>query len=153
MKNTIELNSLDDTKELARGISKMVGIGDVIALIGDLGAGKTTFAKFFINSFYDKPEEVLSPTFNIVLTYDLPQFTIWHFDLYRIEDKAELVEIGLEEALSGGITLIEWPQIAESVLPEDVLYVKLLYLNDGNTRIASLDGKGKWEQRLKSINV
>lgn len=88
-----------------------------MTLEGDLGSGKTTFCRFLIQSLLGKPVTVTSPTFNLVQVYEGPQFPIWHFDLYRMEDAEEIFEVGLEEALSHGLLLIEWPNRAEAYLP------------------------------------
>lgn len=80
-------------------------------LVGDLGAGKTAFTRGFIQSFAGlNKEEVPSPTFTLVQTYDTEKGTIWHFDLYRLKDAEEVWELGFEDALSSGISLIEWPE-------------------------------------------
>ncbi len=106
------LEKLQDTINLAHSLASNAKIGDIFFLEGDLGSGKTTFSKFFINYFYPN-ENVTSPTFNLVLTYDLPgNPPIWHFDLYRLKKPSELAELGLEEASVKAISLIEWPQLA-----------------------------------------
>jgi tRNA threonylcarbamoyl adenosine modification protein YjeE len=84
----------------------------VIALLGDLGSGKTTFARFFIESILlDKTQKITSPTFNIIHTYDTKKGPVWHIDLYRITDPSEVPELGLLEAMEDSICLIEWPEI------------------------------------------
>ena len=101
---------------LANNFSKQLKIGSVVFLKGDLGAGKTTFARMVINSLYDlnnivKPNSIKSPSFPILLTYDLGDFEIFHYDLYRINSLAELSELNIEENLAQSITLVEWPEI------------------------------------------
>ena len=96
--------------------------GDVFALWGELGAGKSTFARAFIRHYAQVRDvtidDVPSPTFTLIQMYDVAGQLLWHFDLYRIGQADEIWEIGLEEALGGGICLIEWPGNAGSLLPE-----------------------------------
>ncbi len=99
-----------DTARLAGIVARAAVPGDVIALSGDLGSGKTAFARGFIRALTAPAEEVPSPTFTLVQTYSANGRTIYHFDFYRIDDPEEAWEIGIEEAFAGGITLIEWPE-------------------------------------------
>lgn len=142
------INNLEDTKELASKIASICKKEDVIALTGDLGAGKTAFARFFINSLMEKEQEVLSPTFNLVHPYDTKNFTIWHFDLYRLESAAEVEGLGIFDAFDNGVSLIEWPQIIDDILPKNRLLVNLSENN--GTRIAVIEGIGKWKERLEN---
>jgi tRNA threonylcarbamoyladenosine biosynthesis protein TsaE len=91
--------------------------GDVFALKGVLGAGKTTFARGFIRALTTPDEEVPSPTFTLVQTYDSRKGPLFHFDLYRLEDPEEAWELGIEDAFAGGISLIEWPERLGPLLP------------------------------------
>jgi len=121
---------LEQLKALAAKVAEATKAPACICLIGDLGAGKTEFARAFIRA---KAGEVTvtSPTFNIVQVYD----NIQHFDLYRLKSADELQEIGLEDALQTSICLIEWPQIAESLLPKDRTIIKLEILDSDTRRI------------------
>lgn len=103
---------------LAREIAASSQVGEVICLQGTLGAGKTFFAKSFINSLQENSSEILSPTFNLVYSYDTKKGEIFHFDLYRLKSAAELENIGFFDALKSGISLIEWPEIAADSLPK-----------------------------------
>lgn len=125
----MKLNSLEDTKKLAEKIASGVKKGDVIALSGDLGAGKTTFSRFFINYLMGHEENVTSPTFNLVLPYETKDFTIWHFDLYRLNEAKEVEELGLYDAFDNGVSLIEWPEIISDILPENTVMVKFTVEN------------------------
>ncbi len=89
-----------------------ITVENVILLTGQLGTGKTTFAKFLINALGVQNLNIVSPTFPIINQYRTDRFTIWHFDLYRITRVDELYDLGLEEAFTHGVTIIEWPQIA-----------------------------------------
>ena len=108
-------------KEIANSIKNY----KVIAIYGNLGVGKSFFAKNFINFFQEIPSEVLSPTFNIVYSYKTNKGEIFHFDLYRLKHEEELENIGFFEALNNNIVLIEWPQIAEKYLPKNCLKITI----------------------------
>lgn len=97
----------------------------IFCLKGTLGAGKSFFAKNFINSLQENPTEILSPTFNLVYSYDSKKGEIFHFDLYRIKSASELENIGFFDALENGICLIEWPEIAADFLPENCCEIEI----------------------------
>ena len=122
------------TEALARALAQRARPGDVIALHGDLGAGKTTFARAFIRARAQGAAigEIPSPTFTLVQVYDLPSGAIWHFDLYRLTRPDQVWELGLEEALIAGIALIEWPERIAELLPDGCLDVMLA--TDGGER-------------------
>lgn len=110
---TIALVSLEDTRSLATALAQHAKPGDVLTLSGEVGTGKTAFARFFIQALSAAPVEVTSPTFNLLQTYaiglkDGVETELWHYDLYRIENAAALTELGIEDALKH-IVLIEWP--------------------------------------------
>jgi tRNA threonylcarbamoyladenosine biosynthesis protein TsaE len=111
----------DGLVRLAGDLSATARGGDLIALWGDLGAGKTTFARAFIRARAARAgisvDEVPSPTFTLVQIYELPGGPIWHFDLYRLTSADEIWELGFEDALAGGISLIEWPERMGPLLP------------------------------------
>ncbi len=115
------------TEAIAAKLSKLVGAGCLIALTGDLGAGKTTFARAFIRArLQDEEAEVPSPTFTLVQTYDTPDGPeIWHADLYRLSDPEEVYELGLDEARREAICLIEWPDRMPSDWWDNALEVSL----------------------------
>ena len=104
-----------------RGLSQK---GDVVLLNGTLGAGKTTFAQYFIDSLLDEKQDINSPTFNLLKTYETKKFPIHHLDLYRLKNSEELYELGIEDILSDGVTLIEWPELAESFLGKELFNYK-----------------------------
>jgi tRNA threonylcarbamoyladenosine biosynthesis protein TsaE len=101
--------SLSELESLASDFVRTLKQGDVVYMMGDLGAGKTTFVRAAIQSLLGYDEAVPSPTFTLVQTYDSTPL-IWHYDLYRINDPEEVLELGLDEAFNQGITFIEWPQ-------------------------------------------
>ncbi len=114
--NKFFLESLDDSKLLAEKIAKFAKRSFVICLHGDLGSGKTTFARYFINTLSKKKHNVQSPTFPMVYTYESTKFTIWHFDLYRLSLPQEVFNLDYELALDD-IVIIEWPNIIQEYLP------------------------------------
>ncbi len=146
---TLNITDIARTADIAGQLSYLSEKGEVIELVGDLGAGKTTFARYFINSLCGSDQQVTSPTFNIVQIYDAVNFPIWHFDLYRLKDASELEEIGLYQAFDEALCLIEWPEIIDDILPEDRLLVKIHLEND--KRNVVLEGFGKWKEKLGKI--
>src|SRR5712691_8547258 len=114
----VDLPDETATAALAARISALAQPADVIALKGDLGAGKTTFARAFIRARGNCEEEVPSPTFTLVQVYEVEPAAIWHFDLYRLRSAEEAWELGIEEAFGDGISLIEWPERLGVLLPE-----------------------------------
>ena len=113
------LNNIDETHNFAREFAKTLHAPVTVALHGDLGMGKSEISRTIIQTLRGADTVVPSPTFTIVQSYD----GISHFDLYRINDKSELVEIGLPYAIANDITLIEWPDIASDMLPENTIHV------------------------------
>ncbi len=145
---TIHLADEAATIALAEDLAAVLAPGDVIALSGDLGAGKTTFARALIRAVFDDTGlEVPSPTFTLVQTYAGDRLTIAHFDLYRITAAAELDEIGLDEARADGAVLVEWPERAEDRLPADRLEIALEIVGSG--RRATLRGDRRWRVRME----
>lgn len=128
MTSVLTLTVADEagTVRLAEDVAAIARPGDVIALEGDLGMGKSALARALIRALADDPAlEVPSPTFTLVQTYDLPRFPVAHFDLYRLADPSELAEIGFDDAIRSGLTLVEWPDRAVGVLPQDTLTISI----------------------------
>jgi tRNA threonylcarbamoyladenosine biosynthesis protein TsaE len=138
------------TAAFAARISMLAAPGDIIALKGDLGAGKTTFARGFIRA-RGGAEEVPSPTFTLVQVYELESAAIWHFDLYRVKSPEEGWELGIEDAFADGISLIEWPERLGPLLPRRCLEIKLLFGDGPEARRAALDAGEGWQPRLDKI--
>jgi tRNA threonylcarbamoyladenosine biosynthesis protein TsaE len=140
------------TAALARRLARLARPGDVIALAGGLGSGKTSFARAFIRSLplgdAADGEEIPSPTFTLVQIYERRPAPVWHFDLYRLERPEEAYELGLEDAFSGAISLIEWPERLGSLLPGERLDVRLSFTDEGGRRRVELVGHGDWAARL-----
>ncbi|WP_299617179.1 tRNA (adenosine(37)-N6)-threonylcarbamoyltransferase complex ATPase subunit type 1 TsaE [Pelagibius sp.] len=156
----IELPAPADSEALGCRLAGLLRRGDVVALHGDLGAGKTTLARALIRALPGPEgsdrEEVPSPTFTLLQCYPRRPADVWHFDLYRIEDPEEVFELGIEEALAEGISLIEWPERMGALLPADRLDVTLAYqdgdgpMSSGGRR-ATLQGGGDWQSRLAEL--
>ena len=137
------------TEGLAARLATLLRTGDVVALSGDLGSGKTALCRALINALPGPTEEVPSPTFTLVQVYERGDRQIWHFDLYRIEDPEDVWELGFEEALAEGVSLIEWPDRLGGQLPHNRLDLELTVLStDGQPRRAALHGLGTWAARL-----
>ncbi len=124
--------NIEEIHKWARDFAKTLKAPCVVALHGDLGMGKSEIARTIIQTLRGENTVVPSPTFTIVQNYD----GISHFDLYRIEDKSELTEIGLPYAIQNDITLIEWPDIAKDILPENTIHIYIS--GEGNTRNLTL---------------
>jgi tRNA threonylcarbamoyl adenosine modification protein YjeE len=142
------------TRRLMLDIAALVEPGDLITLSGDLGAGKSTFARAFIrHAAGDETIEVPSPTFTLMQSYDLPRYRLLHADLYRIGDADELAELGFDELRDGAVTLLEWPDRAEATLPPDRLDVALTLAPDkGPTvRHVRVTGYGTFAARAERI--
>src|SRR6185503_15832934 len=123
--------------------------GDLFALSGELGAGKTTLARAIIHALTgNKSEEIPSPTFTLVQSYVTPRMPVAHLDLYRLRSPSELEELGLDLALRDGIAIVEWPEQAGDQLPADRLTVRLDDSNGGASRRLTLTGHGDWAARL-----
>jgi tRNA threonylcarbamoyladenosine biosynthesis protein TsaE len=146
------------TVRLAGRVAAAARVRDVIALSGPLGVGKTAFARGFLAALARRhgvapPDEVPSPTFTLVQTYPLDGLTVWHFDLYRLARPDDAAELGLDEALADGISLIEWPDRLGRLLPRDRLEIALAYADPGRpqARLATLAGHGTWVPRIADV--
>ena len=133
MEEIIKVKNLAQTKRLAKKLSKSLKGGETVLLYGDLGAGKTTFTQFFAKALGVK-DVVTSPTFNIVKEYPLKDFSIYHFDLYRLKNKNELYELDIENSFENGISIIEWPEIADNIIYNIAVDIEIVILQD-NSRI------------------
>ena len=111
----MKISSIPDLQKITNRIKKILLPGDVIFLYGQIGVGKTTFARSLINNYENekklKKSEVLSPTFNIMFEYDIKDFTIEHYDLHRLKNEKEIINIGLFANLEQNITIVEWPEL------------------------------------------
>ena len=141
----MRLGSPEATEALGRALADSLRTGDVVALFGDLGAGKTTFTRGLLSGLGFEGE-VASPTFPIVQVYDDVRVPLWHVDLYRIEDPAELEELALDEALEDYVLVIEWPERLGEVLWADALRLHLVVAEAG-ARALTAHVPPAWEGR------
>jgi len=152
---TFQLQNVGATQRLAAALADICTVGDIIALHGDLGAGKTSFARYFVHAMGIE-EEVPSPTFTLVQTYPLSNHSaeaIWHFDLYRIGNPAEAYELDIEDAFNTGISLIEWPENLGELMPEQHLEIKLEFAVDEGARTATLEVPRNWVERMAPVTA
>jgi tRNA threonylcarbamoyl adenosine modification protein YjeE len=146
------LENDDATRALGEDLALTVKPGDCLALRGDLGSGKSALSRALIRAVAgDDALEVPSPTFTLVQSYEL-RYPIFHFDLYRLADESELAELGLDEALSRGVVLIEWPDKAGSSLPKDAISVEITHEGEGR-RVTITCGTGRFADRLARVNA
>jgi tRNA threonylcarbamoyl adenosine modification protein YjeE len=137
---------------LAELIALKIRPGDAIALIGDLGAGKTTLARALIAALLgEETPEVPSPTFALRQTYLTPRLTVSHFDFYRLSNADEALELGFDEALETGAVIVEWPEHGQSLLPEGRIEIVLAETADPERRLATVRGLGATAPRVARL--
>jgi tRNA threonylcarbamoyladenosine biosynthesis protein TsaE len=151
----IELADLAATAALAARLAGAARPGDVLALSGVLGAGKTEFARAFIRAAArnagQEAGEVPSPTFTLVQGYDFGGAPIFHFDLYRLTAPEDAFELGIEDAFAGGVSLIEWPDRLADFLPPERLDILLAPGASPDARLAEITPHGRWADRLEAL--
>ena len=128
------MKSPDETAHAARQIGGRLAAGDVILLDGPVGAGKTHFARHLIRSLLIAPEDIPSPTFTLVQTYDTIAGPLWHSDLYRIGSTLEIEELGLIDAFDTAICLVEWPDRLGELTPRHALTIRLAHMENEDAR-------------------
>ena len=142
------VKSLEHLNSLSQKVAEKLSKNDCIFLIGEIGVGKTTFARYLINYLQEKNgekiTEVLSPTFNLLYEYDLKGIKIMHYDLYRIRDEKELKQLGIFLDNQDTIKIIEWPQLINIPL-SDKLEIYLDYVKNKKERKIKFIGSGKWK--------
>lgn len=145
---------ISDTEKLARMLADLASSIDCITLSGEVGSGKTTFARAFIRHLVGDVN-VQSPTFLLVQNYDYQRngdaHSLQHLDLYRVKHSDELIELGLDDLLAGQLCLIEWPEIASAHLPEDRLDIVFTHHADDEKREITCHAKGHWQNKLNSL--
>ena len=144
----MQLKSLEDTKKFSKNFSKIISKGDIIFLYGEIGTGKTTFVRFFINHLESKNKiknsDVLSPTFNIVYDYNVGNAKILHYDLYRLKNYNDISQLGMFEISDDNITIIEWPELIVPK-PKDRVDILFEYSKLVDSREVKITGFGKWK--------
>ena len=144
----MQLKSLEDTQNFSKNISEIISAGDIIFLYGEIGVGKTTFVRFFINYLERKNgvknSDVLSPTFNIVYDYDVGNLKILHYDLYRLKNYKDISQLGMFETSNDSIKIVEWPELIESK-PKDRVDIQFQYSKLIDSRKVKIIGFGKWK--------
>ena len=142
----MKISSITDLEELSKNIKKKILPGDFILLYGEIGTGKTTFARFLINNYEKdnkiKESEVLSPTFNISFEYDIKDFLIKHYDLYRLKKETDINNIGLFEDAEKSIILIEWPELIKEK-PKNRIDIFFKYTDDLDKRLINIKSSGR----------
>jgi len=146
----IELPDAPATAALGCALAPRLARGDIVTLSGDLGAGKTTLARGLIGAL-GHSGAVPSPTFTLVQPYETRPVPVWHFDLYRVADAEEMVELGYDEACVEGIVLIEWAERLGPAMPVARLDIRLEDDASGSARVAWLTGGPAWAERLHDL--
>ena len=149
MKKTFVSNGPLETEELASALKENLQNGDIILLKGEIGAGKSLFARSLIQSTMDQVEEVPSPTFTIVQTYETKLGSIWHADLYRLTDQSEIFELGLIDAFDSEIVIVEWPERLGHLEPQDALTVEIIILENDKREVIFSTNSSMWKARLE----
>lgn len=146
----LTLDGMPATERLARVLARELRKGDFIALAGALGAGKTTLARLIVQTL-SPGEDVPSPTFTLVQSYEVAGLRLAHADLYRIKSAREVGELGFDEALDTGVLLVEWPDRMGALMPDDRLDI-ILEVDDGtDERRVKIIGRGTWAPRLRAL--
>jgi len=147
---SFQIKSAEEMQGLGQSLAPILRAGDCVALRGQIGAGKSVLSRSVILTLLDVPEDIPSPTFTIVQTYEAAQFDIWHCDLYRLTQAHQVDELGLEDAMQTALCLIEWPEIMADYLPQSTLYIDIS--GTGETRTLALGGDDEmWATRLGDL--
>lgn len=140
----IDISSEETTKELAKDLTHYLKGGEIIYLYGEMGVGKTTFVRHLINQFQKDKNlnitEVTSPTFNLLNEYEINDLVIKHYDLFRLKNKSEIINLDLFENNQNTITLIEWPQLIDKKKSIKTIDLIFSYKNEFNNRSVKIDG-------------
>lgn len=151
---TLSLTCADASARFAARLGARLAPGDCLLLSGPIGAGKTHICRHLIQSLLDHPEDVPSPTFTLVQTYDTAAGEIWHADLYRLSDSSELVELGLTDAFESAICLVEWPDRLGPLAPAHALRIEFSPEGSEDARIAALGWSGpRWALVLDEVTA
>ncbi len=146
--NSFNIEEENQTKIIAEEISEICKKGDVLAISGNMGIGKTTFIKYFIQKV-SKAKSVPSPSYNIVLPYQAKLLTIFHMDAWRLKNYKEALSLGITEMFDDAIFLVEWAEKIKEILPNNCL--NLIIKNIDNKKFLEINGNEVWSKRLKNI--
>ena len=142
----IDISKEESTKELAENLAHYLKGGEIIFLYGEMGIGKTTFIRYLINQFQKiknlKLTEVTSPTFNLLNEYQVKNLVIKHYDLFRLKDKSEIINLDLFENNKNSITLVEWPQLINKEQSPKTIDLTFAYENKLQNRSVNINGLG-----------
>ena len=150
----IRSETVQDTEKFANVIASLIKKHDLILLKGELGSGKTTFARSLINSKYfanDLDHIVPSPTFSLLQTYEFNKRIIGHADLYRVQNKEEMTVLDLQKIIDEGSLIVEWPEIIDSTISANILNIN--FEIQDNTLNLLVDDGGGWKDRIRSISL
>lgn len=153
MRVVLSTKTPEQTARLAGKIGASLGAGDCLLLGGPVGAGKTHFARHLIRSLLKTPEDVPSPTFTLVQTYETSAGELWHADLYRLNTTDEVEELGLASAFEQAICLVEWPELLGKIAPSNALNIWFQPdTNDETRREITIDATAtRWKPVLKGL--
>ena len=144
------LNNLKDTNNFGKKLAQISKPDDIFCLKGNLGSGKTTIARAFINHFI-KNDKIISPTFPMLITYEYKNNIIWHYDMYRLNNPSDVWNLSLEEALNNGIILIEWPEIIEHLLPNKKIDIIIKDIKE-DKRSIEIQGRIELLKKFEGFN-
>ena len=148
----LNLPTQNATNEFGESVSRLIEVGDIIYLSGDMGSGKTALARSIIRNLLPKELkkiEIPSPTFTLVQEYQCKEFKLAHIDLYRIKHSNELEALGIEDILEKGAILIEWPEKMERKLNYNILEIKFVQTDE--LRIVTINNISGWSHRINKI--
>lgn len=146
------LTTTSDTSQLAQRLSAFLQARDVILLRGEIGAGKTFFARALILRLLAQPEDIPSPTFTLVQTYDTHIGEIWHADLYRLHDPSEIIELGLIQAFEQACCLVEWPEQLGDMTPENALTLSFAMGDQEEMRTLATSWQNpRWDSVIEAL--
>ena len=146
--NNFNIQEENKTKIIAEEISKICKKGDVLAISGSMGVGKTTFIKYFIQKIA-KAKSVPSPSYNIILPYESKNSNIFHMDAWRLKSHNEALSLGITEMFDDAIFLIEWAEKIREILPNNAL--NLIIKNINNKKFLEIEGNKTWNKRFKNL--
>jgi tRNA threonylcarbamoyladenosine biosynthesis protein TsaE len=149
--HSVYLSSDSETDALGHLLAKHIGVGDPLLLSGPIGAGKSHLSRAIIRSRLGRMEDVPSPTYTLVQTYEDPDGDIWHADLYRLSHPDDVVELGLEEAFNTAICLIEWPDRLGPLTPLNAIDISLAPEGDGRRAVLRFSGREHLERALADV--